>query len=137
MTSYTLDDTEVLDCKSKIDKFEATLESTFTTPNDRHSDFGHDLRAAEQAHSDGKVATRKASRRMNHYWNLKIAKRVAMWEAQVSLGRRLRKAYGDAMERKEVLLDVLMDGQVELGSQEMDALLEEVDATWFEMDVEG
>lgn len=59
-----------------------------------------------------------------------------MLQAQIQLGQRLREAHTDAMERKEKMLDQVMEGQVELGSLEMDDFLASVDPWWAAMDDE-
>lgn len=136
-TSHTVNDTIWLECQATIEALEVTLNGTFTlASDDSNLDFGDHLRTANKAFADSKTTIRKASKCMNYHWYREFAKRPSMFDAQVVLGQRIRKAYDAAMERKEMVLDALMDRQVELRDQQMDALLAEVDPEWFNQEEE-
>lgn len=134
----TVDDHIWTDCKTDIDTLEATLNKTFK-PTDVHRFlFGDDLNTAEKAFKDAKAAIRRASKRLTYYWDreYQLAKLRPMLEAQILLGQRIRAAWAAAMERKEEVLDKILEDQVTMGSKEMDELLDSLDPSWFETDWE-
>lgn len=122
------------ECRDTVLKLKATINFTFMHEATDISlfDFDKSSRDAEKAFADAKKAINKAAKRLDHHWQLfkQPDPGQAMSESQVELGQRIRQAHAGAMERKERALDGVMAVQVELGSVEMEELLDQLDPSW-------
>ena len=135
----SIDDSVWNDCKERIPSLETTIDSTFQPPSTDSPTFifGDEHRKAEATFDEAKATIHLASTRLSqHYWEheLPADKRAAMLQTQISFGQRIRRAWGEAMERREAWLDRLMEQQVELGSEEMEELLNGLDERWSDED---
>lgn len=122
-----------LDSKTTVNNVQNTINATFRKPaTTPRLDLSNDIPTVEQAFADGKAAIRKASSRLTYHWHQgqQPHQRDRMMEAQVELGQSLRQAYGDAMERKERSYDCMLEGQVEVGEEEMNERLDVGEPWW-------
>lgn len=89
-----IDDPIWIECRAKIDAFEAILHGTFTTSKIALLDDGEDTRTSEQAFHDAKATIRKASKRLSYHWDNEQQhdKLSLVLAEQISLGQRIREA---------------------------------------------